>query len=172
MDSNIYEIDRDISKIVKLINIPKFNGKTAQERYNKYTQKACEAMAVGDHAVAENHHQQADYYRRIMNHPNHYIAGNTEEPSHPTITPIEQLIASTAKYIAKRKEERKAARAEKAATEEAAAKAKADQAEGILKGAETREANGNLAQGTDQPCKIISFRPIASRFHVEKNSAD
>ena len=179
MSSNIYEIDRDISKIVRLINLRKFNGKNAQEQHDEHTQKAYEAMAMDDRFVAENHCQQAEYYRRIMNHPNHCVAGTTEEPLHPTITRLEQVIASTAIYMAKRKEEIKAAKAEKAAKKEAAEKAKADrmkeekqEAEGNDNKAEIRESDGNLAENSGEPCKIIPFTRIVPRSHFEENSPD
>jgi hypothetical protein len=146
-------MDRNISKIVRLINIPKFSGKTAQERYEEYAQKAQRAAAIGDHTGAQNNYQQAEYYRRIMNHPSHCIAGDREEPLQPTITRLEQLVAGMAKYIANRKAEIKAARAVQAERTVPAE----TQTEGLVEGTEPQEGNSNLPQ--DTICKIIPFKP-------------
>jgi hypothetical protein len=159
MDGNVYYMDRNIRNIVRLINIPKFSGKTAQERYEEHAQKAQRAEAIGDHTVAQNHYQQAEYYRRIMNHPNHCIAGDREEPLHPTITRLEQHVAGMARYLVKRKAEIRAAKAANASPSEATAPGEVDQTEGLGDGAELQEVNGNLGQYTGEPCKIIPFPP-------------
>jgi hypothetical protein len=160
MDGNVYYMDRNICKIVRLINIPKFSGKTAQERYDEYAQKAQRAEAIGDHTVAQNCYQQAEYYRRIMNDPNHCIAGKREEPLQPTITRLEQLVAGMAKYIAKRKAEIKAA---KAAQPESDVSVEASPADGLVEGAHLQEPDGSLLQGVRAPCKIIPFKPRQRR---------
>jgi hypothetical protein len=168
MDSNVYYMDRNISNIVRLINIPKFSGKTAQERYEEHAQKAQRAEAIGDHTVAQNHYQQAEYYRRIMNHPNHCIAGDREEPLHPTITRLEQLVAGMAKYITNKKAEMRAAKAANATQTEVDAPGEMD-TNGLEDGAEPQEVDGNLGQHTGEPCKIIPFTP---RPRGEENKPD
>jgi hypothetical protein len=173
---------RDIYEVVRLINRPKFNGKTAQERHDEYAQKAYEAIGMDDRFYAEKHYQQAEYYRRILNHPNHYL-GEVEEEATLAIPHFMQLVAKIQKDLPRRREEVRAAKAEKFAKKEAAAKAKAarlkkqvEQAEGVVNEIPNKvkiiQNNADLPQKADEPCKIIPFRPIIPGPHSEKKIPD